>query len=135
MDFKQYLVSLTDNLLRSYELNEKNIEIKLKINNFYLPVTLAVPCGLIINEIISSSIKRFFVEISNKCIIFVEAKLNNNEVQIFITDNGETITDKKILTNPKSLGFQLVAALIDQLNGSITLESKKHNKFSIFFNI
>lgn len=135
MDFKQYLVSLTDNLLRSYEINEKNIEIKLKINNFYLPVTLAVPCGLIINEIISSSIKRYFVEISNKCIIFVEAKLNNNEVQIFISDNGETIKDKKILINPKSLGFQLVAALIDQLNGSITLESKEHNKFSIFFNI
>jgi len=135
MDFKQYLVSLTDNLLRSYELNEKNIEIKLKINNFYLPVTLAVPCGLIINELISSSIKRFFVEISNKCIIFVEAKLNNNEVQILISDNGEAIKDKKILTNPKSLGFQLVTALVDQLNGSITLESLKHNKFSIFFNI
>jgi len=135
IDFERYIVSLTDNLLRSYEINDGNIEIKLKINNFYLPVTLAVPCGLIINEIISLSIKRFFVEISKKFIIFVEAILINNEVQIFISDNGQPINDKKILTNPKTLGFQLVNALIDQLNGSIQLESKKQNKFSIFFNI
>jgi len=135
IDFERYIVALTDNLFRSYERKEKNIEIKFKINNFYLPVTLAVPCGLIINEIISFSIKRFFVEISKKYIIFVEANLINNEVQIFISDDGQLIKDKNILSSPKSLGFQLIMALVDQLSGSITFNNKQQNKFSIFFNI
>jgi len=135
IDFEKYVKNLTQNLFRSYEINEKNVEIKYKIKNFYLPVSTAVPCGLILNEIISYSIKRFFVEISKSFLIFVEANLNNNEVQINISDNGQAIKEKNILKNPSHLGFQLVVALIDQLNGSIALDSKNTNKFSIFFNI
>ncbi len=135
IDFEKYIQSLTHNLFRSYEINGKNIEIKYKLKNIFLPVSLAVPCGLILNEIISYSIKRFFVEISKIFLIFVEANLNNNEVQLFISDNGQPIKDKNILKNPSELGFQLVLALIEQLNGSIDLDCKNSNKFSIFFNI
>jgi len=56
-------------------------------------------------------------------------------VQLFISDNGQPIKDKNILKNPSELGFQLVLALIEQLNGSIDLDCKNSNKFSIFFNI
>jgi PAS domain S-box-containing protein len=135
IDFESYIRSLCENLIRSYELTESNIEIVYKIKNFYLPVTLAVPCGLILNEIISFSINNFFVEISKKVCIFVEANLNNNEVYIQIANNGSPIKDKKILNNPRTLGFQLVSALVDQLNGRITLDITKQNNFSLFFNI
>jgi len=135
IDFEKYIKSLVDNLIRNHDISQKNIEIKLKIKNFHLPVTLAVPCGLMINEIISYSINKIFVEISKNILIFVEVNLKNNEVQIQISDNGMPINDKKLLSEPTSLSFQLVNALIDQLNGRISLNTDKQNKFSIFFNI
>lgn len=135
IDFEKYVSSLIQNLLRTYEKNGKNIEITKKIKNFYLPVSLAVPCGLIVNEIISFSMKRIFVEISKKFLIFVEANLTNNEVQISISDNGSLLKDDFFTKNQHSLGFQLVNALVEQLNGKIQFDNKQLNKISIFFNI
>jgi len=135
ISFKKYADNLIDNILRSYDLKEKNILLTKKIHNFYLPVTQSVPCGLIINEIISLSIKRFLVETSKKSYIFVEANIKNNEVQVIITDNAKPIKNAKMLEKEHSLSYLLIMALIDQLNGTFNFESKEETIFNINFNI
>ncbi|MDD3875243.1 MAG: histidine kinase dimerization/phosphoacceptor domain -containing protein [Bacteroidales bacterium] len=135
ISFEKYVSSIIDNLLRSFNVNKKNILLTKNIENFYLPVSLSVPCGLIINEIISFSMKRFFVEISKENHIFVEAKFNNNEVQVIISDNGAPIETKNFLQESSILGIQLINALVDQINGKINFESKKETTFKIMFNI
>lgn len=135
INFKAYFDSLADNLLRTDDAKQKNIKIVKNIDNLYLPVSLSVPCGLIINEIIALSTKRFFVEISKKCYIFVEANVKNNEVSIQISDNAKQKASKQSLEKKYPLSYLLIYALIEQINGEISIESKKETKFKIKFNI
>jgi len=135
ISFKNYFDSISDSILRSHENNSLKIKLTKKIKDFQLPVTHSVPTGLIINEILGLSIKRLFVEKSKKSCIFVEANLKNNEVKIEVTDNAKPIIDRKEYDEKYSLSNLLINALVEQLNGTIDIDSKEETSFKIKFNI
>lgn len=115
---KEYIENLTGSLIDSYSLKTK-VDLQLTIQPISFTVDTLIPLGLLLNEIISNSLKYAFKE-KDLGIIQVELKsLNNNNFELNISDNGSGYS-KDIFNSPQnSLGIELIKAFVDQLEGSI----------------
>ena len=95
-------------------------------------ITKAIPCGLIINELVSNSFKYAFPD-DKEGEVGISIEYLNNEYIFIVKDNGIGFTPNIDFRNTDSLGMQLVNALIDQLHGKIELLRKKGTIFKINF--
>lgn len=117
IDLSVYVESLSDNLLSVYADNKKILMINYKMESVFTDIDIAIPFGLIVNEIVTNSIKHVFMERQKgKIDIFLE----KNEFKIILTikDDGVGIPVNLDVENGKTLGLQLVKLLVNQLNGS-----------------
>ncbi|MES2763280.1 MAG: histidine kinase dimerization/phosphoacceptor domain -containing protein [Bacteroidota bacterium] len=130
LNFKEYLNQLVDHISESYKSIE-HVKIIKGITDVHINIAAAIPLGLIVNELITNAYKHAF---SNKTEGQIEVILleNNNQVFLTIKDNGEGF-DKNVI--PKnSIGMDILAGLIEQINGNYTLNSdKKGTIFKISF--
>lgn len=134
VNFAEYISSLTKNLVHSYSTEIKNIKLLLNLKNVYLNLDASISCGLILNELISNSLKYAFP--NNKAgIIFVNLSVKDKLVNIEIGDNGIGINENLDIKKTPTLGLQLVNTLVEQINGKIKVERKNGTKFNIEFNI
>ena len=139
IDFIDYVQKLTSDLFRSYAVNPEVIKLENNIENIPISIDTAVPCGLIINELISNALKYAFPayeEQNKKGLINVCLHRNgNDELILTVNDNGiglpREFNDKKKL----SLGLQLVDTLIAQLEGSLELDLSSGTAYKIKFKI
>ena len=140
IDFKEYVQHLTNDLFKSYAVNSNGsrlIKLDINIRDIFTNIELAVPCGLIINEIISNSLKYAFPENGmeeEEGIIKINFNKNEeDEFVLVVSDNGigmpEGINEKKKL----SLGLQLVETLVNQLEGTLEICSDNGAVFIIKF--
>jgi PAS domain S-box-containing protein len=134
VNFSEYITTLSKNLVHTYAINAKNIKLVLTLDELQLNIDLSIPCGLVINEIISNSLKYAFPN-NRDGIIFVTLKKINNLVHIEVGDNGIGIPDEIDIKQTKTLGLQLVDTLIEQINGKLVINRVKGTKFSIEFNL
>ncbi|MBI3518344.1 MAG: PAS domain S-box protein [Bacteroidetes bacterium] len=134
VNFSEYVTTLSKNLVHTYSINTKKIKLILTLDNLFLSLDASIPCGLIINEIISNSLKYAFPD-NRDGIIFVTLRVNKNKVKIEVGDNGVGIPENIDVKNTQTLGLQLVDTLIEQLNGTFKLIRKNGTIFSIEFNI
>jgi two-component sensor histidine kinase len=134
INLPNYLYNVAMNLFHSYSSNSREIQLKTDIDDISLDIELAIPCGLIVNELISNSIKYAFPE-DRHGKINLEVKLMNDELyEIVIKDDGIGIPDSISLEKTSSLGLQLVRALVNQINGEMSLFKNNGTKFVIKFN-
>jgi two-component sensor histidine kinase len=137
IDFKEYVLKLTNDLFRSYAVNQSIIKIKLNINNIFISIDTAVPCGLIINELITNSFKYAFPnneEPDKECEIRIDFNKNeNNELLLEISDNGIGLPEEIEATNTQSWGLQLVDTLIAQLEGTMEIDRRSGTTFKLKF--
>lgn len=134
VNFSEYVTTLTKNLIHTYSVNTQKIKLILTLDKLYLNLDTSIPCGLIINEIISNSLKYAFPD-SRDGIIFVNLRVNRNKVTIEAGDNGIGIPADFDIKQTQTLGLQLVDTLIEQINGSLVLDRTKGTKFIIDFKI
>ncbi len=133
IDFDQYVTSLASHLYQSYNINTNSIDFKIQTNNIFLDVETAIPIGLIINELISNSLKYAFSS-QEDCIIFIYLYYNkNNELELVIGDNGIGLPAELDFRNTETLGLQLIVNLVEQLDGEIELERNNGISFRIRF--
>jgi len=132
INFSEYVVNLSKNLVHSYLVNQELIELKLDINNVSLNLDLSIPCGLIINELVSNALKYAFEE-GKKGYILIQLYLKDGVVYLSISDNGKGFPKDIDYRNTDSLGLQLVTTLADQINAEITLKNTKGTTFNIKF--
>ncbi|MCW3084957.1 MAG: domain S-box [Bacteroidetes bacterium] len=133
INFSEYVVNLSQNLIQSYSNFENEIKLNLDIQNVFLNLDLAIPCGLIINEIISNALKYAFVDKKDDCEITIQMVLKDESLVLFIADNGIGLPKEIDYRNTQSLGLQLVVTLTDQLNGNIEMNSDNGTKYTIIF--
>ena len=142
LNFSAYIRKLAENLLRTYSLNSKNVNLYMDLEESALfGMDTAVPLGIIVNELISNSLKYAFAkdekgEIRIK--LCREEKNNEMHTSFFsltISDNGKGIPESLELGNVESLGLQLVGILIDQLDGEIKLKRDHGTEFTITFEV
>ena len=132
IDFSDYTEKLMNYLSRSSETGKKDIKLLSKVEDVYLNVDTAVPLGMIINELVSNSLKHAFPEVKEGE-ISVELKVLKNDFLLKIKDNGIGISSDIDYRNTESLGLQLVTTLVDQIDGTIELNSVHGTEFIINF--
>ena len=133
INFSEYVVNLSQNLLQSYSNSEQEIKLNLDIQNVFLNLDLAIPCGLIINEIVSNALKYAFVDKNTEGEISIKMSLEGENLLLRIGDNGVGLSPHIDFRNTPSLGLQLVVTLTDQLNGTIELDTKYGTNYTIQF--
>lgn len=133
IDFKQYLNKLFDHLYNVFSIQKSNIKSELYIDEVFLPIDIAIPCGLIINEITTNSIKHAFPESRDGKISVKMFKDENNYYILEIRDNGIGIPEAVNLMDTKTLGMQLVYALTEQLNGEINFKIENGTRMILKF--
>jgi PAS domain S-box-containing protein len=131
VDFKEYVQSLLMSLSRSY-IKSPGISIEYDIDGISLDIDSAIPCGLIINELVSNSLKHAFKD-GNPGIIKVSMKRSNGTYELIVSDNGSGLPEWVDYKNTASLGLQLVVTLTEQLKGKIELYKDKGTAFKISF--
>jgi len=151
LNFSPYLEKLVENLFQTYRLGNVDVSLNLDLEeDIFFDMDTAVPLGMIVNELVSNSLKYAFPsgktgEIQIK--LFKGKKAGNslsNDKELtgkstgytlIISDNGVGIPGKIDVENPDTLGLQLVTILVEQLDGEIKLKRNKGTKFKIRFNV
>lgn len=133
IDCLEYITTLVQELFRSYEAHKQAINFIVKVNQSSLPIALATPFGLIINELVSNSLKYAFTETVNGQIFIALQEHNQGQFILIISDNGKGLPKSLDFRKTKTLGLQLVCRLTKQLNGNIELDQRQGTEFKIVF--
>jgi two-component sensor histidine kinase len=133
VDFADYVQQLTINLMDVYKNTSKEISLNVKSDPVLIGVDLAIPCGLIINELVSNSLKYAFNNSENGKIDVILNNAGNGSYKITIKDNGVGFPEDIDFRRTKSLGLQLVTTLVNQIDGKIEMYRGKGTSFVITF--
>jgi PAS domain S-box-containing protein len=138
--FASYVQNIANHLQRSYGSRSKAITVKVDIDDVQLDIDRAVPCGLIINELVTNSLKYAFPPARRAQpgrqtnAICIEMHVRDNErVALKISDNGIGLPAGLDFRHTESLGMQLVNTLADQLHGAIECRDVQGAEFTITF--
>lgn len=131
INFSNYIDNLTINLISTYRVKGE-IELKNNLNNVDLVLDQAIPCGLIVNELITNSLKYAWGD-HELGIISINLEEKDNFVILEISDNGRGLPDNFDISTTETLGLQLVETLVDQLDGDIMIDNKSGTKYLIKF--
>ena len=132
ISFREYVENISRNLVHSYAATDSPPVLNLDLDNIQLNLDTAIPCGLIINELLTNSLKYAFTE-GKKGKIDISIREKSGHITINIADNGKGLPREIDFRNTESLGLQLVVSLVEQINGKIRLDTKKGTKFTIEF--
>lgn len=132
IDFDGYIKRLCDNLLISAGVNRDRISLVIKAERIALDIDQAVPCGLIINEVINNSIRHAFPGEKSGTIEII-FKQEGNQVLLQIGDNGVGMNELIDFENPETLGLQLIRVLAEQIDAEIKMERNNGINYFIRF--
>ncbi|NER28944.1 MAG: histidine kinase, partial [Symploca sp. SIO1C4] len=132
INFAKYIYNLSSYLLKTYAVNPNNIRLQLDLDDVILNLPTAIPCGLMLNELVSNALKHAFPG-NRKGTIFVELKTEGNQINLMVSNDGVRLPENNEFFQNKSLGFQLVKAWVQQLQGQLSIESSPITKFKIGF--
>jgi len=133
IDFAAYLRSLATSLAQSYREMSKQVMIQVDVQELSLDIETAIPCGLIVNELVSNAFKHAFPNQRPGQIRIAAAVHNCTRVQLQISDDGVGLPANFDFYNSPSLGLQLVNGLVNQIDGLIHIETKGIAHFTIEF--
>lgn len=136
IDFDGYVKALVNSLFVSHGAHPDRIASKIEIKDISLGLDYAIPCGLIINELISNSFKYAFPNEREGEIRIGLQEMGENEVELTVSDNGIGIPEELDLGTIESMGLDLVKILAEhQLGGKIELKRAGGTSFSIRFTV
>lgn len=133
IDFAEYVRSLTNHLYRTYVVNSNLIRLELAVENVQLNVDAAIPCGLMLNELVSNSLKYAFPHGQSGKICVKLARAGDDRLILIVHDNGVGLPQDLDVKNSKSLGLKLVQILSKQLEGDLSFHSENGTEFRVAF--
>lgn len=133
IDFSKYIHELTSNLMRSYQKSLGRIQLQVNSDVIHLDIDTAIPCGLIINELVSNALKHAFPN-GREGLIMVDFKASEDRsLSLIVRDDGVGFPEGLNVYRTESLGLQLVTSLTAQLNATIGLQQTNGTAFEIRF--
>ena len=133
VSFGEYVRDLTNNILTSYALPARSVRVRLDIDDLSLSLDYAVPCGLILNELMSNCLKHAFpVGHSGTVYIGFHAE-GEEELCLVVRDDGVGVPADVDLGRTSSLGWRLIRALVEQLGGVVQCQTAGGTSVEIRF--
>lgn len=129
--FKDYITELVDKLLYAYDIHDK-ITYNVESDDIEIDLTIANPLGLIMNEIISNSIKYAFSN-TETCHINIRLEIENEFIVLTLEDNGSGAPEAEMIETSEGLGHQLIHALVLQIEGTVKIDSTNGTRYTIRF--
>ncbi len=148
LDFSTYIRELAENLFQTYSFKSKNIHLSMDLEeNVFLNMDTGIPLGIVVNELVSNSLKHAFPgkdrgeikiklhrEKNSKYKKEKEADRDTSFI-IVVSDNGVGIPENLDIKNVDSLGIQLITTLADQLDGEFELKRNNGTEFTMRFTV
>jgi PAS domain S-box-containing protein len=134
IDFAGYLRNLSNTLLRSYTDTAAAVTLKVEAEPVLLRVGTAIPCGLIVNELVSNCLKHAFVQGSSGEIRVGLSRGPEHQYTLRVADNGKGLPEELDFRNSPSLGLRLITNLAEsQLRGRMEIHSNPGVEVKIIF--
>ncbi|MBF0566937.1 MAG: hypothetical protein HQK89_17060 [Nitrospirae bacterium] len=133
INFSEYLRSLISDLLDAFDVNSETITLQYDVETHYFGLDTAIPCSLIINEIISNSLKYAFPESTGGIIHISLHKLEDDGYELLIGDNGIGLPDSLDPGSVDSLGLRLINTLAEQIEGTVEMNRAGGTSYKITF--
>lgn len=118
IEFRTYINDLINHIKSSYFSKQAKVNFTVTCNDIFLDIKTAIPCGLILNELITNACKHAFKGRTEGVINIVCSKMGGN-FTLMVSDNGVGFNGEEALKKPNSLGLTLINALSEQINGKI----------------
>ena len=132
IDFGYYIRTLTNELFRMYVTDQSLIKLNMNVEEVMVDINTAIPLGLIVNELVSNSMKHAFPN-DKSGEINIEFKSNKGIYTMIVADNGVGFPVDYDIENTDTLGLRIVNSLTEQIEGKITIERVNGTKFTIVF--
>jgi PAS domain S-box-containing protein len=132
INLSHYVPNLAASLFSSYNINSNAITLKTCIDDVSLDIDAAIPCGLIINELVSNALKYAFADQPGEIAIELHRQ-GNHTIVLTVRDNGIGMPADFAFAQVNSLGLKLMKDLVNQLEGTIELNRDRGTEFRITF--
>jgi two-component sensor histidine kinase len=127
ISFADYLQRLSTNLIHSYSTPDCEVALQSAFEDVYLTLDQAIPSGLIVNELVSNSLKYAFKG-RKRGVVFLRVAKLDGRIEIEVRDDGVGLPDDFSLNKNESLGLYLIQALSEQLEAELVVESTKDGR-------
>ena len=133
IDFSQYVREIAERLLFSFSLDQGQVALEVNANNMFLGIDEAIPCGIIINELITNAFKHAFRDGRRGKLSISFTRGDDGRRRLVVHDDGPGIPGELIGATDKSLGMQIITALTRQLNGNLSISGSGGTRVEIEF--
>ena len=133
IDVQDYVKSLAGNVRSSFYNSDKEVKLNINVDEMDLDIDNLVPCGLIINELLTNSFKHAFNGHENPEITVTMTKLDDGNISLSISDNGIGLPEGFDISNPTGLGHKLLDPLIKQMEGTMEVNVGNGTEFRFIF--
>ena len=134
VNFKEYIENLVSDLFYSYGVKKGTIDLQIDADDIKMDIDTAIPCGLIINELVTNSLKYAFPCLNKEDIVKVGLKkLQPDKLKLFVSDNGVGLPENLDMENVETLGLKMVKILVNQLKGTLEMDRTNGTRFKIIF--
>ncbi|WP_394836018.1 PAS domain S-box protein [Pendulispora rubella] len=131
--FSEYAKSLAGNVLHATGLSPSNIALQLAVEDLTIAVDRAIPCGLVLNELMTNALKHAFPDGRSGTIRVGLARLDGGLLRLSVRDDGVGLPAGVDVRRAGSLGLQLVSTLAEQLEGTVTVHNDLGTTFELTF--
>ncbi len=133
INFRKYVDSLVNDLFISYKGKAGKVKKTMNIEDITLDIDTMIPCGLIINELVTNSLKHAYENTDSPELTIGLTANGDNRLVLLVGDNGCGIAEDFNIRNSGSLGLQIVDGLVKQLKGDIVIGRSNGTAFRISF--
>lgn len=132
VQFDEYITELVEQLLKSYPNKASSVKVDLQLEGIRLPVEQAVPCGLLVNELVANSLKHAQGDEGEGFLGVSMHRLKGN-IKLEVRDQGPGLPEGFDLSRPQGLGLRVVQALARQLGATLAVERDGGTTFRVEF--
>jgi len=122
IDFGRYIEGLVRYLHGVYQSRELLITPTVRSETIHLSIDRAIPCGLLLNEVISNSFKHAFIG-RERGEISVDFRRLNGHYELAVRDDGVGLPSGTVKMDPSTLGFQIITSLVEQIGGNMEIQT------------
>ncbi len=129
----EVLSTLVSNIAMSHGVDDSRVAITIDVESVALPITQAIPCGLIVNELITNALKYAFPDGRSGAVSVTLTVADDEQITLTVSDDGVGLTPDIELENLSSLGLELVTVLADQMGGELSIQHANPTQFVVRF--